>query len=638
MDCPANRARAGVWLRRLIGAVVVVALMGAVKLPAESIVLKDGKTITGRIVEETDSYVKISTTIAVLTIARDRIEKIERGQMISREEQEGDRALRENRLEDALQFYSTAAEAKTNLEVVNKKIAQVTRLIEERDAQKYGEIFGKIDSFIEEKRFESARSMLDALANDSSLSPSVRKRIRNRNARIFFAQAQESLNRIDYTRAEAELRDAIREDPTFYEARLLYAKLLDKKPARKSEALEQYLEALNAAGDQLSSEEQCGYRYAVATIYYDRGEYMQAFAQLKKIEELNATRFAACKDLMVNVYVKLSEIELPKDFDKAVKYLKDALEVNPSAQNVRMTLAQHYMQRGMCKEAIEQYKELIKRDPLLKEIHYNMALCYERLGMYEEARREYQAELRINPQEYNALCALGEHFLQGGDYASAQEYFKRAIEVSQERFRAYLGLGTVYAKLGRYIQAKENLQKVLDLEPRHRDATFQLGTILKEEKDYTRAHEFFNNVIESIGEHSEGMSKGDQQMLVEALIRRGEIDFLLDRPRTAMGDFQEALKYQPGNAEAYFNMGRVYEKLANYREAERLFQKAIELNPKEPRYYLSLGIIYQNNLKDLKKAVENYRQYLLLGGPDIVTVNKWIEECGGEPVYPTLKP
>jgi hypothetical protein len=66
-------------------------------------------------------------------------------------------------------------------------------------------------------------------------------------------------------------------------------------------------------------------------------------------------------------------------------------------------------------------------------------------------------------------------------------------------------------------------------------------------------------------------------------------------------------------------------------------QKAIQINPNDPRYHLSLGIIYQNNLKDCQKAVDCYRRYILLGGPDIATVNKWIEECGGKPLYPSIK-
>jgi tetratricopeptide (TPR) repeat protein len=638
-----RRSRRGakhLW-RHTIVSIIVFTLLGCfVPVAAENIVLKDGKTITGRIVEETDSYVKISTTLAILTVTRDRIAKIERDKTISREEQEGDRALRENRLEDAFRLYTAAVQTKTNAEEVNKKLQEVTRRIEERDAKKYGEIFDKIDALIAEKKFDSAGEMLNALGKETALGPSVKKRIHNRTAQIFFAQAQESLNRIDYTKAEAELREAIREDSDFYQARLLYAKLLDKNPAREAEALEQYLAGLKTAGNQIPPEEQCGYQLAIATIYYDRADYSQALTHLKNIQEMNPARFAACKNLMVNVYTKLSEIEIAKDFEKGTGYLKEALKIDPTDENVRMTLAQHYMKRGLWKEAIEQLAELTRRNPYLKEVHYNMALCYERMNMYEEARKEYQAELKGNPQHYNALTALGEQLLQGGDYRGALQYFTQAVETSPERYRAYLGLGQVHAKLGHYIDAKENLQKVLDIEPKHREAIFLLGTILNEEKDYAKAEEFFDTVIASIREsrsEESGPNARDRQMLVEALLRRGEIEFSLDRPRTALGDFQEALKYEPQSAEAYYDMGRVHQKLAIYTEAERLYKQALELNPKDPRYHLSLGIIYQNNLKDLKKAVEHYRQYILLGGPDIVTVNKWIEECGGEPIYPKLK-
>ena len=77
---------------------------------------------------------------------------------------------------------------------------------------------------------------------------------------------------------------------------------------------------------------------------------------------------------------------------------------------------------------------------------------------------------------------------------------------------------------------------------------------------------------------------------------------------------QQAVKYAPGNADAFYQLGQVHEKMGHYKEAEAAFVQAAKLNPENPDVYFSLGTLYEDQLNDNPKSIEAFRQYLKLGG------------------------
>jgi tetratricopeptide (TPR) repeat protein len=77
---------------------------------------------------------------------------------------------------------------------------------------------------------------------------------------------------------------------------------------------------------------------------------------------------------------------------------------------------------------------------------------------------------------------------------------------------------------------------------------------------------------------------------------------------------QRAVKHAPDNADAFYSLGLVHEKLGHYKDAEQAFLQAAKLNPENPDVYLSLGTLYEDQLNDTAKSVAAFRQYLKLGG------------------------
>jgi TolA-binding protein len=82
----------------------------------------------------------------------------------------------------------------------------------------------------------------------------------------------------------------------------------------------------------------------------------------------------------------------------------------------------------------------------------------------------------------------------------------------------------------------------------------------------------------------------------------------------ALAAGQQAVKHAPDNADAFYQLGQVHEKMGHYKEAEAAFLQAAKLNPENPDVHFSLGTLYEDQLNDNAKSIEAFRQYLKVGG------------------------
>ena len=82
----------------------------------------------------------------------------------------------------------------------------------------------------------------------------------------------------------------------------------------------------------------------------------------------------------------------------------------------------------------------------------------------------------------------------------------------------------------------------------------------------------------------------------------------------ALGAGQQAVKHAPDNADAFYTLGLVHEKMGHYKKAEEAFVQATKLNPENSDVYFSLGTLYEDQLNDPVKSVDAFRRYLQLGG------------------------
>ncbi|MBN1901872.1 tetratricopeptide repeat protein [Candidatus Sumerlaeota bacterium] len=598
---------------------------------ADLVIMKNGKQIKGRILKEEFDTVTIMTPSISFVLQMKDIEKIERDPNLSPEEALGDVALEDKQYYEALRYYQEALKNDPGKESVLEKIENIRKIQEEEVKRRFGQQLGQVDRFIEEKQFDKGEELLQQILSnlpDESLADPVKEKL----SFLYYSKALEYLNTVDDIKAEESLKKAIDAFGSSYESHLLYADLLSRNPRSYDSAIQHYLKGLEIGARRLAPEKLSKYLRSLALLYEYKKQYENAITYHKMILEKDPVNYPDTRNRIVNAYLYLYASVPETDFAKRREYLQAAIEIDPYSINAHLALASLYYNNNLIEECLFQCRKISEIDSKLPDLNYYQALCLLQKKELEKAREALERELSNNPGNYEALSTLGDYYLNGGQYEKAIESYEKATQLRQEKYHAYIGLARAYRKLEKHEKAKEYLEQVFVINPDHIEAILLSGALHKDAQDYKKALELFNNVIDRLTQKDIVLNPESRRLLVEALIQRGELNIIMDSPRIAIVDFQESLKYQPDYAEIYYHIAQTNIKLGKYPEAEEFFFKAQSLEPKNPKYYLGLGIMYHNNLKQTRKAIDNYRKYIELGGEDFAKVNEWIKECGGEPV------
>ena len=89
---------------------------------------------------------------------------------------------------------------------------------------------------------------------------------------------------------------------------------------------------------------------------------------------------------------------------------------------------------------------------------------------------------------------------------------------------------------------------------------------------------------------------------------------LIKNPDAAEALLSTAIEVDPGNAEAHFDLGRLYTKSKNYPKAIIAYQKATSLNHRSPDAFYNLGFIYAS-IKDFENAEKMFFRVVDLKPP-----------------------
>jgi tetratricopeptide (TPR) repeat protein len=178
-----------------------------------------------------------------------------------------------------------------------------------------------------------------------------------------------------------------------------------------------------------------------------------------------------------------------RDFDKAVEYLKRAIQLDPDNGGYHYNaLGVAYLQQGLTTEAGDQFQKAIDHDsPTWTYPRHHLALTYLEAGDYAAAQEKYrEAIAKAGDQQtgylhYNlGLLAhqLGQRKEAQREYETALRLFEeqmareearnapeRAVVFKNDAAEAYNALGALWVAQGKRKQAAAAYEKSLKLNP-----------------------------------------------------------------------------------------------------------------------------------------------------------------------------
>jgi cytochrome c-type biogenesis protein CcmH/NrfG len=113
---------------------------------------------------------------------------------------------------------------------------------------------------------------------------------------------------------------------------------------------------------------------------------------------------------------------------------------------------------------------------------------------------------------------------------------------------------------------------------------------------------------------------------LEAWVELGNSYFDSTQYEKAIGAYRKALEINPDNANVWTDMGVMYRRNGNPQEAIKAFDKAIEADPKHEVSRMNKGIVLLHDLKDTDGAIEAWEELLEVNPVAMAPTGRSVDE------------
>jgi tetratricopeptide (TPR) repeat protein len=280
---------------------------------------------------------------------------------------------------------------------------------------------------------------------------------------------------------------------------------------------------------------------------------------------------------------------------------------------------------GALTTALHYYDALIVRLPLDENVYHEAVDLARTLSNHERAAALLEKTLARFPNKESLHFEVGvEQYLVAEQYAAqgqpeaATSWLDRAIAtmrqvVEKERTAEHLqGLGELLARRGRLGEAEEVVREGMRLEPERASLHADLASILMArlsgeniQEPETLTDEQRNALTrEALAELREAARL--DRTLPRVFTRMGAIYEVLNQPDDARLAFEEALRNDPGDADAHYALGSLLLRRQDAAGALPHLERAVELEPLSVPYRLALaaGYVTQERRREATRELD----------------------------------
>lgn len=262
------------------------------------------------------------------------------------------------------------------------------------------------------------------------------------------------------------------------------------------------------------------------------------FLALIPVTELKAATESSCASSLAQGKDLLGQ----RQFSRAEDLLADAAKECTKDAEIFEILGLAYDFDGRPTDAQAAYRRAISVDPGTAEFHNNLANSLLRSKQQDAAMTEFQKAIRIDPGNKTANLNLATLQIANKDYASALRFLQAARAQQSEEPLALYQLTQAYFGVGDNRSARETAKRLASIPNLDPSVHFSLGLLLAEHRDYGLAVQEFCAIPETDRDSAADLNLG---MAYSELKRFPE----------ARGAYDEALRRDPSNADAYLHIG-----------------------------------------------------------------------------------
>ncbi len=373
------------------------------------------------------------------------------------------------------------------------------------------------------------------------------------------AQAEDAIQKNDFTGAETLLKMAIEKDSNNYQAWFDLGFVLNRL-ARTDESIAAYRKSVAAKPDVFESN--------------------------------------------LNLGVMLVRANNPEaeQFLRAATTLKPTDHIEEGQARAWLALA-HLLENTKPEDALQAYRKASELTPKDPEPHLSAGLLHERRKEFSDAEAEYKQVLTLDPhstdpQTMEAAIGLTNIYMKSGRLADAEPLLRRLATERPDDAGIHLQLGRVLAAQGKKDDAIAEIQAALKLAPVDSDAQREIADL------YASAGK--NDLAESTYRALVAAQPNDPELhrgLGKALLLQKKFP-------EAQQEFLAAVRLKRDWPDVYVDLAFAANENKNYELTIRALNGRTMLNAEMPAICFFLRASAYDHLRDYKQAAVDYHHFL----------------------------
>jgi tetratricopeptide (TPR) repeat protein len=387
-------------------------------------------------------------------------------------------------------------------------------------------------------------------------------------------------------------------------------------------------------------------RYNMGRLYQQQGEDAKAreqYAQAKKLQPASPGPYEALAEMdladkkpndalaeyqallaanpgYMTALIKMGDIyqaQGDKDGIRRTYGLVAGLPANTPQEH--LWRAQALAALGRQDEAVAEGRAAVAGDPTLADAHLLLATIYRDTKQDNAALTEYDAVLKLQPDNVIALYEAGKLEAAHGNTEAARTLWQKVEQVKPDHPDVHFALAGLYeqraaqaTQAGNKTQARQWLDQAIteyntaiQQHAGSADALYHLGKLQEDKGDWRQAEARYAAAVKTDPNQVEARQGLVRVMLKQpgrdddalkaaqdfrkyapndarALLLLGQVFLFRNDPNSALTQYDQALRLQPGSPEAYYGLGRAYQLRGDPTNAQRNYQAALAAQPGYP--------------------------------------------------------
>lgn len=287
---------------------------------------------------------------------------------------------------------------------------------------------------------------------------------------------------------------------------------------------------------------------------------------------------------IIHHYLNNGKVSLAK------KAIKIGLQQHPDSIELKLLHVEVLVFENKLDQAEQLLDKLQLLDPNNEEIYIQRANIYSKKDNHEAAIVLLNKALDLSDDAFDIHSLLGMEYLFMDDYKLAKDNFMRCVAFDEQDYSSLYNVIYCFEFLEDFDGAIVYLNDYLDRNPYCEVAWHQLGKQYYEKRMFTEALASFDFAIIS------------DDSFIGAYFEKGKVLEKLGKYNEAIENYETTITIEDPTSHAYLHIGKCYEKLGNDEMAKYYFYQTVHEDPLLDKGWLAITEFYFNK-GNAKKAL-----------------------------------